>query len=281
MAIQLGRRRFEIRRGIAWFLIMLGALVSFELFNYSTTEYALGTFFGRHDTLGMASWATVLAIAFCGIDFAGLSRLFTPESDWHKEPKEIWFLTLAWFLGAAMNATMTWWAVTTALTENAILGNELVTRQQILHIVPVFVAVLVWLTRVMLIGSIATSGEHLFGRASARSAAITGRAAPLAAARVGRLAGDGRPPLPEPLAASRASTADNSRASSVRSYPRRESTPIPRYDQRRAETRSEPAALWQEPVFAQRRSEPRGGMPIGARARQTAPREELAYVDLE
>ena len=24
-------------------------------------------------------WATILAIAFCGIDFAGIARLFTPE----------------------------------------------------------------------------------------------------------------------------------------------------------------------------------------------------------
>jgi hypothetical protein len=61
MTIQLGRRRFELRRGITGFLIMIAALIAFEVFNFSTTEYALSTFFGAHNALGMVSWATVLA----------------------------------------------------------------------------------------------------------------------------------------------------------------------------------------------------------------------------
>ena len=169
MSIQLGRRRFELRRGAAWLLILVAALVAFELFNFSTTEYALGTFFGARDALGLGTWASVLAIAFCGIDFAGLSRLFTPATEWRREPKEVWLLTGAWLLGALMNAAMTWWAVASALSDHALPGNALVSPGQIIQIVPVFVALLVWLTRVMLIGSLATSGDHLRAAAPSRS----------------------------------------------------------------------------------------------------------------
>ncbi len=159
-----GVRRFRRRitaRGLWLGLILLAALVAFELFNFATTEYALQTLFGPRDALGLATWATVLAIAFCGIDFAGLSRLFTPETG-RKEPKEIWLLTGAWFLGAGMNAIMTWWAVASALSANAVLGNELVTRAEVLRVGPVVIAGLVWLTRVLIIGTFAFAGDHLF-----------------------------------------------------------------------------------------------------------------------
>ena len=73
-------RRRVIARGLWLGLILLAALVAFELFNFATTEFALQTLFGERDALGVATWASVLAIAFCGIDFAGLSRLFTPET---------------------------------------------------------------------------------------------------------------------------------------------------------------------------------------------------------
>ena len=148
-------------RGLWFGLILLAALVAFELFNFSTTEYALNTLFGSHEALGLATWAQVLAIAFCGIDFAGLSRLFTPETG-RKEPKEIWLLTGAWFLGAGMNAIMTWWAVGSALAENSALGNELVSRADILHYGPIFIAGLVWLTRILIIGTFAFAGDHIF-----------------------------------------------------------------------------------------------------------------------
>ena len=262
MTIHFGRHHLTVRRGLAWFLIMIGALVAFELFNFSTTEYALNSFFGPHDALGLASWATILSIAFCGIDFAGLSRLFTTASEWRREPREVWFLTLAWLLGAGMNAIMTWWAVATALSENPALGNELVSRQQILQIVPVFVALLVWLTRVMLIGSLATLGDRLIQRgarvstlqpAAARSAAPT-RKHPAAA----------QVPDSRPLSASTAASGGG-RASSVRAVG------------------SPPAVARSAPASGQAASQPaasRGGMPIGAYGYRVAT-NQTSYVDLD
>jgi hypothetical protein len=108
-----------------------------------------------------------LAIAFCAIDFAGLARLFTPERG-RNEPKEVWYLMGAWLLGATMNAIMTWWAVSLTLL-NHNLGNEVLSREQLLDIVPVFVAVLVWLTRILFIGAVTVAGERLMDFHSAQT----------------------------------------------------------------------------------------------------------------
>src|SRR3989304_651588 len=86
-------------------LIML-ALVAFEIFNFSTTEFALKDLLGGLRFVGIP-WATILAIAFCGIDFAGLARMFTPEVG-ADEPREVWYLFGAWMLAAIMNALLTW-----------------------------------------------------------------------------------------------------------------------------------------------------------------------------
>ena len=145
-------------RQLAIGAILILALFAFEMFNFDTTRFALQSLLGDIRFVGFA-WATILAVAFCAIDFAGLSRLFTPENG-RNEPKEIWYLTGAWLLGATMNAVMTWWAVSTVLISHPV-GNEVLSREQLLTIVPIFVAVLVWLTRILFIGSIALAGEKL------------------------------------------------------------------------------------------------------------------------
>jgi hypothetical protein len=138
--------------------ILILALFSFEMFNFDTTRYALQSLLGEIRFFGFA-WATILAVAFCAIDFAGLARLFTPERG-RNEPKEIWYLTGAWLLGATMNAVMTWWAVSTVLINHPV-GNEVLSREQLLTVVPIFVAVLVWLTRILFIGAIVVAGDKL------------------------------------------------------------------------------------------------------------------------
>jgi hypothetical protein len=71
-----------------------------------------------------------------------------------------------------MNALMTWWAVSLTLLNHQ-FGNEVLSRSQLLHVVPVFVAVLVWLTRILFIGALTVAGEHLmeFGRSEMRTPA--------------------------------------------------------------------------------------------------------------
>jgi len=140
-------------------LILVVALVAFEIFNFDTTRFALNSILGEVAFFGI-TWATILAIAFCAIDFAGLARLFTPERG-ADEPKAVWYLMGAWLLGATMNAVMTWWAVSLTLLSHE-FGNEVLGRETLLTLVPIFVAALVLLTRILFIGAFSVAGEHLF-----------------------------------------------------------------------------------------------------------------------
>ncbi|MDT8307386.1 MAG: hypothetical protein RRC07_15755 [Anaerolineae bacterium] len=140
-------------------VLLVLALLAFELFNFDTTRYALRDLLGNASFAGLG-WATILAIAFCAIDFAGLAWLFAPEREqgtW----SESWYLMGAWLLGATMNALMTWWAVNLTLLNHP-FGNEVLSREQLLEVVPPFVAVLVWLTRILFIGAFSLAGDHLF-----------------------------------------------------------------------------------------------------------------------
>jgi hypothetical protein len=152
--------RLPLRRATAFGLIMLGALVAFEFFNYGTTEFALRDLMGDL-TFGPARWSVVLALAFCGMDFAGIARLLTPERT-PRAPSEAWYLLGAWAVAAAMNGMLTWWAVSLAVVSHAGLGNEIVSRQELIRMVPVFVALLVLLIRVLIIGSFTLSGSRMF-----------------------------------------------------------------------------------------------------------------------
>jgi len=155
-------KKIKIRRGLAFGFIILTALAAFEIFNFSTTEFALSDLLGDLKFLGL-KWATILAVAFCAIDFAGIARLFTPEEG-NKQENEVWYLFGAWLLAATMNAMLTWWGVSTAIADNQTLGSAVVGRETLLVFVPIFVAILVWLIRVLIIGSFSVAGGRLFSQ---------------------------------------------------------------------------------------------------------------------
>lgn len=142
---------------IAAFLAV--ALIAFEIFNFDTTKFALHNLLGEIRFAGIL-WASILAIAFCAIDFAGLVRIFTPQKGFD-ESKAVWFLTGAWFLGTIANSIMTWWAVSLTLLSHE-FGNEVLSRETLLRYVPIFVAMLVWLTRILFIGAFSVAGGDVF-----------------------------------------------------------------------------------------------------------------------
>lgn len=172
-SIQINRRitsmlkGLTIRRGMAWGAIIIGALLAFEMFNYSTTQFALNDVLGDLKFAGIP-WATILALAFCGIDFAGIARLFTPEQG-RNEPTETWYLFGAWLLAAAMNATLTWWGVAVAISSHANLSSEVISSTILTKVVPVFVAIMVWLIRVLIIGTFSVKGGKMFSQAESRN----------------------------------------------------------------------------------------------------------------
>jgi len=175
-------QRIQIKRGVAFGLLLVSALIAFEIFNYSTTDFALTDLLGDLRFWGVR-WSTILAVAFCGIDFAGIARLFTPE-DSQEESREIWYLFGAWLLAATMNALLTWWGLSIAILNHETLGNAVIARQTLLQVVPIFVALMVWLLRVLIIGLFSVAGERYFGQEqldvhltspAARKAAVSAR----------------------------------------------------------------------------------------------------------
>jgi hypothetical protein len=159
-------RRFN--RGAAWGMMILGALLAFEVFNYSTTQFALRDVLGDLTFAGFR-WATILAIAFCGIDFAGIARIFTPQQG-RDEPAEVWYLFGAWLLAAGFNATLTWWGVSVAIVDHSsAAGGSVVSNATLIKVVPIFVAVMVWLIRVLIIGTFSVAGDNLFSTAEGQA----------------------------------------------------------------------------------------------------------------
>ena len=155
----------RIQRNLVWGLLIAAALIAFEAFNYSTTEFAMRDLLGDLRFAGIG-WATILALAFCSIDFAGIAHMFSNSTNLRaKQGAEVWYLFAAWLLAATMNAMLTWWGVSIAILNHGSLGNGILDRAALLQIVPAFVAVLVWLIRVLVIGTLITAGGRLFATA--------------------------------------------------------------------------------------------------------------------
>ncbi len=161
-------QRTAHKRGLIFGSIILCALMAFEVFNYSSTLFALGDILGDL-SFGPLKWSMILAFAFCGIDFAGIARIFTPETG-RDEPAEVWYLFAAWFLAAAFNASLTWWGVSVAILQHNALGGVLVGQAAMTKIVPIFVAAMVLLIRVLLINTFSIAGERIFSMADERPA---------------------------------------------------------------------------------------------------------------
>lgn len=150
----------RVRPTLVFGVIIFVALIAFEMFNYSTTEYALRDLLGTLKFAGI-TWGTILSIAFCSIDFAGIARLFMPHA--RGNGQEVWYLFGAWLLAATMNAALTWWGVSMAIANHALKSASVISSETISNIVPVFVAVMVWVIRILIIGSMSYAADHLMG----------------------------------------------------------------------------------------------------------------------
>jgi len=149
-----------MKRGAIFGAILISALLSFEVFNYGTTSFALQDILGDLRFLGLR-WSSILAFAFCGMDFAGIARIFTPEQG-RDEPAEIWYLFGAWVLAAGFNATLTWWGVSVAIMNHSSAGGALLGQATMIKAVPILVAFMVWMIRILIIGTFSVAGERLF-----------------------------------------------------------------------------------------------------------------------
>ena len=149
----------KLRSNAVFTFLILLALMAFELFNYSTTDYALRDLLGEIG-FGSLRWATILSMAFCTMDFAGIARLFSPQEQ-GPEKRENWYLLAAWLMAATMNAGLTWWGVSMAIYNHPVQSIMVVDPMTIIRVVPIFVAVMVWVLRILIIASLVTAINRL------------------------------------------------------------------------------------------------------------------------
>jgi len=141
-----------------WFgLITVLGLLAFELFNYATTQEALSTILGALSFFGFPVYY-LIAIAFAAIDLGGLSSTFT-EEDWSNETWWVWVSTVGWEIASVVNAALTYMSVTIAMAVAPVsqLATVMPKVQEIYTYIPAALAFVVWLVRIMLIGSIVAS----------------------------------------------------------------------------------------------------------------------------
>lgn len=150
-------KKMQNRSAVIYSAIIILALIAFEAVNYSTTAFALRDLLGNPKFLGIR-WSTLLALAFCGLDFAGIARLVTQRES-SREGRDSWFLFGAWLIAATFNAALTWWGVSIAIANHSLRSAEVISTQQLTTIVPVMVAIMVWIIRILIIGSLTSSLE--------------------------------------------------------------------------------------------------------------------------
>lgn len=219
-----------LRRGAIFGGMILCALLAFEVFNFGTTSFALRDALGDLQFAGMY-WSSVLAFAFCGIDFAGIARIFTPEQG-RDEPAEVWYLFGAWLLAAAFNAMLTWWGVSVAIQSHNALGGALVGQAAMTKTVPILVACMVWLIRVLLIGAFSTAGERLFSMADIYNRNASYRNEPLPPR-----------PAPQPRTVQPIQRQEVNPPASVYPRPKPRPNPMPAYSVNRPEPSYHPVGM--------------------------------------
>jgi len=146
-------KTLRTRSGSLYTLVIVLALAAFEVFNFSVTHFALRDMLGDYGT-GMLTWPLILALAFCAMDIAGIASILSASDD---AGRQGWYLLGAWVLAAAMNAGLTWWGISVAIYNQPAHDVLLVDPIAYVTIVPVLVAVMVWVMRVLIVGSLVGS----------------------------------------------------------------------------------------------------------------------------
>lgn len=138
----------------AYTLVMLAALIAFECFNFSTTDFALQGMFGSMG-MGALRWSTILALAFCGMDLAGITKLLASSKN--DRSSAGWYLLGAWVVAATMNAGLTWWGVSVAIYNQPADSMLVLDPITFVTAIPLLVSFGVWLIRILIIGALVFS----------------------------------------------------------------------------------------------------------------------------
>ncbi len=148
-------KNVRTRSNSLYMAVIILALAAFEFFNFSATDFALRDILGNQGS-GLLTWSTILALAFCGMDIAGIAKILaSPKEDTGE--RSGWYLLGAWVLAAAMNAGLTWWGISVAIYNQPAHAVMIMDPMTYVTVIPVLVAVMVWMIRVLIIGTLVTS----------------------------------------------------------------------------------------------------------------------------
>ncbi len=132
---------------------MFAGLVAFEIFNYATTFLALQSLLGGLTVIGfnLAAW---LAAAVCCLDVTGIIYLFLPPET-QSNVKNNHRLFIAWILVTGLNAWLIWLGISQAISIRQAQTGLVIDAGILAHILPIFIVSLIWLIRILVIGSFA------------------------------------------------------------------------------------------------------------------------------
>lgn len=151
-------RKNDDAKNLVFLVVMLSAIVAFEIFNFTTTQEVLDMILGQTQIMNYLTLGTLLALGACAFDFGGLGRMLTTEQDFRKEPREVMILFVGWLLAAVFNAFLTWVAVMFAFDTGGQLPSVLAGKQQL---VAAGIAVFVFVIRFILIFGFATFSDKI------------------------------------------------------------------------------------------------------------------------
>ncbi len=113
-------------------------------------------------------WATILAIAFCGIDFAGIARLFTPSRGANEPPRGL--VPPRCLAPRCRKTPSSPGGVSPCVHLPCPQSTAVISAKTLTTAVPIFVALVVWVTRILIIGTLSVAGERIFSTEAARPA---------------------------------------------------------------------------------------------------------------
>ena len=150
--------------------LLVFVFISVEIFSFSISYYALNDLLGEMDFWGIR-WATVLAIAFCGIGLAGFALNLPPQPAGKKSRRE-GYLFGVWMAGATLNTILTWWGLSIVMANQPTGNARMIEPEVLANFIPVFMAVLAGLVRILISGTLAKflAGTNLAAGRQKRSA---------------------------------------------------------------------------------------------------------------
>jgi hypothetical protein len=142
-------------RSVVLLSLSLSVFVSFEIFNFSVSFFALNNLPGGINDWGIR-WAVILAIVFCIIDFGGIALYNLKERAGRKSRLPGWLFGI-WMAGASLNTLLIWWGLSIAIAIQPVGKARMVDTQILAILIPVSMAVLAGLIRILFTGTLAAS----------------------------------------------------------------------------------------------------------------------------